>query len=270
MAYEAGVRTLVDGAPDPGHRHHRHPGRALRPEEALGHAGACARPPRGAPARHRRRPGRAAGRARDRRRRSRPGRRPAGAGGGQRPPGQLRGARLRHALGRRGGGLPGGRRAASRAWALGARRAARSTTSGAWAPSPRPATASRCCSTPTRRATKEALAAPGARHRARDRPTTPPSRPASPTRRPCAALGKAGRVGRAAGERRASSARSATWARPRSGVALAIGLDTAAPGRPRAGARLRRRGGDRPGHRGHRPGARDRHRPRRSRARRFP
>ena len=114
MAYEASVRALGRRGPGPGDPHQRHPGGALRPEEAVGHAGARARHPRGAPAGHRRRPGRAAGRVRDRRG-ALGRRRAAGPGRGERPPRQLRGARLRHPLGRRGGGVPRGRRAASRA-----------------------------------------------------------------------------------------------------------------------------------------------------------
>ena len=103
------------------------------PLDVGGHPGAAARRPR-------------AGRGADRRRRA------AGAGGGLRPPGQLRRARPRHALGRRRGGLPGGGVGRLRPpGPVGARRAARSTTSGAWAPSPSRATASRCSSTPTRR-----------------------------------------------------------------------------------------------------------------------
>ena len=118
---------------------------------------------------------------------------PAGAGGGRRPPGQPRGARLRHALGRRGGGLPGRRpRAASPA--SGPRRAPGREVYDVWRLGTEP---------------EAALPARGALRRLRDddrarrwrassgateRPTatTRRSARASPTPRPCAALGRPG------------------------------------------------------------------------------
>ena len=195
------------------------------------------------------------------------GRRPPGPGGGLRPPGELRGARLRPALGRRRGGLPGGR--VGRVRRLGAGRpapAARSTTSGAWAPSPRPATGSRCSSTPTRRPRREALAAPGAGHRAARSGEYAAVCASQPHPQTLRALGRAGVRGRAA---RGHQLRGRDRQPGR-------GLGRPGPGprprrAPRPGShlvalRLRWRGGDRPGPRGHADPAGDRRRRAGSRA----
>ena len=138
-----------------------------------------------------------------------------GAGGGHRPPGELRGPRLRPAVGRRGDGLPGRRLGrASRAWAPRRAPRARSTTSGAWAPSPRRASASRCSSTPTGRPP----ARPWPRwrgHRAGHLRLRGGRRQPAPPRRPCAGWARpAWRP--SSSSTRASWARSATWAPPRS------------------------------------------------------
>ena len=182
------MRALAEGAPDPGDRHQRHPGGALWPEEALGahwrarsasptpaRSTSAAAPPRLLDALE-------IGAALS------GGRRPAGLGGRERSPGQLRGARLRHPVGRWGGGVPGGGFGRFRApGPLGRAPGGRSTTCGAWVPSPRPATASRSCSTPTAASTTEALAALERVTERSKPPTTPPWRRVSPTPRPCAA-----------------------------------------------------------------------------------
>ena len=140
---------------------------------------------------------------------------PPGAGRRHRPPGELRGAGLRPALGRRRARRSwSAPRAASPAWAPRRAPRARSTTSGAWAPSPRPATAWRCSSTPTGRPPRR----PSPRlsgHRAGDLRLRGGRPPASPTRRPCAGWARPG-VAPSSSSTRASWARSATWAPPRS------------------------------------------------------
>ncbi len=194
---------------------------------------------------------------------------PPGPGGGRRSPCLPRRARRRHALSAGGAAafLVGGLGGLRPPGALGPRRAARSTTSGAWAPSPSRATASRCSSTPTRSTTAQALAGLEA---ATERPTSRLRgglrQPAPP---PDAARRWAGPG--VSAEQLEGTSFVGRDRQPRRGLGGA--RPGAGPGRrrarrPPAGARLRRRRGDRPGRRGRRRPARDRAPPARSPARR--
>ena len=119
-------------------------------------------------------------------------------------------------------------RAASRALVPAPVPAARCTTCGAWAPSPRPATAWRCCSTPTRRSTKEALAG---LERITERPTADYAAVAASQPHPQTLRGL-GKAGVSADQLAATSfvGEIGNLGAASVGVALAMGLDTAGPG----------------------------------------
>ena len=142
----------------------------------------------------------------------------------------LRGARRRHPLGRRrrppSWSAP---RAASPAWARRRAPGARSTTSGAWAPSPRPRYRLEVLFDAYATTTTEALAGLERAHRAADRRLRGRLREPAPPPDPARA-GQGGASAPSSSRAPASSARSATWARPRSGWRWRSGLDRAAPG----------------------------------------